>query len=594
MEFEKRQNVTEKEYLEMINKKTSALFKIAAENGAIAGGGTIEEVNALSTYGESLGLAFQIRDDYLDISSNEEILGKDIGNDIRNGKKTLIAVHSLNNSNDFEKKFLYDIFGNIEASEEDIRKVYDLFNSLGSVEYARDAAFRNSIMVFDEIQIIIRKYSLQNAILFNGKANTKSVLGKIFPILQKKGLSPKEIIPLVEKIVKEVNKISLNDQIKELEKIAPDLLVKEKKERDYSLPELPNAIYGKVVTRFPPEPNGYLHIGHAKAAVVDYEYAKKYDGKFILRFDDTNPLNADEKFYSAQKKDLEWLDIKWDEEYCTSNNLEKHYELAEKLINQDNAYICDCSPDDIKKNRSIKKNCKCRNNSTGENLDYWKNIISSSKDGMVLRLKGKMDSNNTAMRDPTLFRIIEFPHPLQGDKYRVWPTYDFAGAIEDSLSGVTHPFRTKEYELRDECYFYLLDLLKLRKPNLMEFARLSIRGMPVSKRKIKPLIDKNLVNGYDDIRLPTLMGLKKRGILAESIKKFVISQGISKVESIVSFSLVEAENRKILDPITKRYFFVSNPIEINVINAKKMEKYGSADSLCSTVFRLCGSFFCSA
>jgi geranylgeranyl diphosphate synthase type I len=154
MEFEKRQNVTENEYLEMINKKTSALFKIAAENGAIAGGGTIEEVNALGAYGESLGLAFQIRDDYLDISSNEEILGKDIGNDIRNGKKTLIAVHSLNNSNDFEKKFLYDIFGNIEASEEDIRKVYDLFNSLGSVEYARDTAFKYSIKAKESLKVL--------------------------------------------------------------------------------------------------------------------------------------------------------------------------------------------------------------------------------------------------------------------------------------------------------------------------------------------------------------------------------------------------------------------------------------------------------
>ena len=199
-------------------------------------------------------------------------------------------------------------------------------------------------------------------------------------------------------------------------------------------------------------------------------------------------------------------------------------------------------------------------------------MISSTVEGAILRLKGDMTCVNTAMRDPTLFRIIDKSHPLHGDKYRVWPTYDFAGAVEDSLSGVTHPFRTKEYELRDECYFHLLELLKLRKPHLMEFARLSIEGMPVSKRKIKPLIEKGMVSGYDDIRLPTLRGLEKRGILPEAIKQFVFSQGISKVESSVAFSLVEAINRKIIDPIAKRYFFVQNPIKLVVEDAPVREK----------------------
>jgi len=199
-------------------------------------------------------------------------------------------------------------------------------------------------------------------------------------------------------------------------------------------------------------------------------------------------------------------------------------------------------------------------------------MLSSSLDDVILRLRGDMCCSNTAMRDPTLFRIIEKPHPIHGDKYRVWPTYDFAGAVEDSISGVTHPFRTKEYELRDECYFKLLDLLKLRKPHLMEFARLSIEGMPVSKRKIKPLIEKGLVSGYDDIRLPTLRGLKKRGILPEAIKQFVLSQGTSKVESTASFGLVESFNRKILDPKTKRYFFVKNPMKLVVENAPAMKK----------------------
>jgi len=428
-------------------------------------------------------------------------------------------------------------------------------------------------MSVDKIKETARIYALQNAIQFNGKANPKAVIGKVIAVLQKEGFSPKEIIPVVNKVVDEVNKIPLEKQFFEIEKKAPELLKKEKKERDFSLPDLPGAVKGKVVTRFPPEPNGYLHIGHAKASIVDHDYARMYDGKFILRFDDTNPENAELEFYDVQKEDLRWLGLEWDKEYCTSDNIEKHYKFAEQLIKQGDAYLCDCTAEDIKKGRFQGHECDCRGqDSCRDDLDVWKELITSSLDGYILRLKGEMTCANTAMRDPTMFRIIETPHPLHGDKYRVWPTYDFAGAIEDSISGVTHPFRTKEYELRDQCYYRLLDLLNIRKPYLMEFARLSITGMPVSKRKIKPLIEKGLVSGYDDIRLPTLRGLKKRGIQPEAIKNFILSQGISKSESNVNFGLLESENRKIVDPVAKRYFFVNNPLKLVVENAPKTSK----------------------
>jgi glutamyl-tRNA synthetase len=427
-------------------------------------------------------------------------------------------------------------------------------------------------MSTDKIKKTARVHALQNAVQFDGKANVKAVTGKAIAALQKDGFSPNEILPIVNVVVNEVNQISLEKQIAELEQLAPELLQKEKKERDFSLPELPEAEKGKVITRFPPEPNGYLHIGHAKAAIVDYEYAKTYDGKFILRFDDTNPEHAELEFYEVQKEDLRWLGIKWDREYHTSDNLKTHYKLAEQLINQGDAYICKCAPEAIREGRFHGKKCKCCSDSCGDNIDLWKEMISSSAEGAILRLRGDMACANTAMRDPTLFRIIGKPHPIHGNKYRVWPTYDFAGAVEDSISGVTHPFRTKEYELRDECYFRILEMLNLRKPHLMEFARLSIDGMPVSKRKIKPLIDNGLVSGYDDIRLPTLRGLAKRGIMPEAIKQFVFSQGISKVESTVTFSLVEAINRKLVDPIAKRYFFVQNPVKLMVENAPATEK----------------------
>jgi len=421
----------------------------------------------------------------------------------------------------------------------------------------------------EDIKQTARKFALQNAVQFDGIAQLKAVIGKVIGMYQKQGVNPKEIIPLVKKTVDEVNNLPIEQQRQELEQIAPELLVKEKKIRDYSLPDLPHAEQGKVITRFPPEPNGYLHIGHAKAAIIDYEYAQNYNGRFILRFDDTNPEKDLMEFYDAQKKDLEWLGITWNQCYHTSDNLKKHYELCEQLITQSDAYVCYCDAETIKKGRQQKKTCSCALESADVHQERWEKLLISPDEQGIVRLKADMKSLNTAMRDPTLFRVIKTPHPIQKDRFHLWPTYDFAGAVEDSISGVTHPFRTKEYELRDEVYFYLLEKLGLRKPYLMEFARLSIEGMPVSKRKITPLIDNGAVTGYDDIRLPTLRGLKKRGIVPEAIKKFVFTQGISKVESVVSFGLVEAENRKIIDKRAKRLFFVPDPVILQVSDIPK-------------------------
>jgi glutamyl-tRNA synthetase len=423
-------------------------------------------------------------------------------------------------------------------------------------------------MSTEKIQREARKFALQNAVQFNGKANEKAVAGKVIAALKNEGFSPAQIIPVVTAVVSAVNRMAPHEQLTELESLAPELLQKEKRERDFSLPALPFAEKGNVVTRFPPEPNGYLHIGHAKAAIIDSEYARMYDGRFILRFDDTNPENADLEFYDAQKEDLRWLGIEWDTEYHTSDNLETHYALAERLIRQGDAYLCQCTAEAIKEGRFHAKACQCRTDRTGEAaVDLWKEMLASTEVGGILRLRGEMNSENTAMRDPTLFRMIEAAHPLTGDKYHMWPTYDFAGAVEDSLSGVTHPFRTKEYELRDPVYFHILRLLGLREPHLMEFSRLSIEGMPVSKRKIKPLIEQGVVSGFDDVRLPTLRGLKRRGIVPEAIKQFVLQQGFSKVESVVDFSLVESVNRKYLDPRVKRYYFVPHPIKLSVDGA---------------------------
>ncbi len=410
----------------------------------------------------------------------------------------------------------------------------------------------------DDIAALARKHALLNAAEFDGQAQAKAVIGKVMAAVD---ADPREVIPVVRRAVTEVNELSLEEQRTE---IAEHGYERRETMHEEGLPELPHAIQGEVVTRFPPEPNGYLHIGHAKAAVVDHEYARRYNGRFILRFDDTNPANESMEFYEAQREGLRWLGIEWDHEYRTSDNLPRHYELAEQLIEQGDAYLCTCPPDRVRENRRRGHACACRDSMT---MDKWHDFFDMEPGSAVLRLAGDIRSDNTAMRDPTLLRIIDEPHPVHGDTYRVWPTYDFTGAIEDSLSGVTHPFRTKEYELRDEVYFYLLERLGLRKPHLMEFARLSVQGMPVSKRKIRPLIDDGHVEGWDDPRLPTLLGLRRRGIQPEAIRDFVLSQGISRAESTVTFDQVEAFNRKLLDPTARRYFYVPDPVRVDVAEA---------------------------
>ena len=249
--------------------------------------------------------------------------------------------------------------------------------------------------------------------------------------------------------------------------------------------------------------------------------------------------------------------------------MELLYDYASQLIQKGDAYICTCTPEEIKEGRRSGTACSCRNRNKADNEIMWEDLLAGRLKG-ILRLKGDMESKNTAFRDSTLFRIIEKEHPRQGKKYRVWPTYDFSGSIEDSIHGVTHAFRTKEYELRDRGYFKVLDCLGLRRPILMEFSRLEIKHMPVSKRVLKPWIDKGLVEGWSDIRLPTLRALRRRGIKPEAIEEFVLKQGFSKAEAKPSMEILEAINRKLVDSKAKRYFFVPDPVKLIVKNAPEI------------------------
>ena len=425
----------------------------------------------------------------------------------------------------------------------------------------------------------IKIIALKNSVEHGGKAQSDTVIGKFVGSKPELRSQIKVLIPGITTIVQEVNSLSLADQKSLLEELAPKNEVAKKKQvsgqqqqQQQQLPPLEGALQGKVVTRFPPEPNGYPHIGHAKAAIIDEEYARMYGGKLILRFDDTNPLNERMEYYDAIAEGLKWLGVKPDIVKNTSDDIELLHNHGRRLIELDGAYVCICSQDIIHDLRARGVPCECRRDPAIA-LDRIGKLFNGSyeQNEAIVRFKGDMADRNTAMRDPTLFRIIEHDHPRLGNRVRVWPTYDFAAPIEDSADGVTHALRTKEYELRNALYFAILGRLNLRKPYLIEFSRLEFEGIPVSKRKIKPLIENGIIRSWDDPRLPTLAALRRRGFMPEAIRKFVLSLGLTLAETKPPFESLEAFNRKIIDPISLRLFFVKNPVELHVSGALEME-----------------------
>ena len=423
---------------------------------------------------------------------------------------------------------------------------------------------------FNKIKIII----LKNAVEYQD-ARLDVVISKIIAMDPDFKKEIKKIIPKIKEEIDNINELPKKSQIellKEMDSTYGHKKRDSKDKKEFNLPTLNNAIEGFVVTRFPPEPNGYPHIGHAKAAIIDEEYARHYKGKFILRFDDTNPLNEKIEYYDAILEGIKWLKINPDIIKNTSDDINLLHKYGKEIIKSDGAYICTCRQETIHKLRANGIQCKCRKDLsiTLENMEKIFDGYFHTNDA-IIRFKGDMSGKNTAMRDPTLFRIIEKEHPKLGNKIFLWPTYDFAAPIEDSLDGVTHAFRTKEYELRNELYRKILKILKLRVPEVIEFSRLEFEGLPVSKRKIKPLIENSVIKGWDDPRLPTLIAFKKRGFTPEAIRQFVLSLGLTLSETKPSMEILESFNRKIIEHESKRLFFVNEPFKITLKNGPPLD-----------------------
>ena len=327
-----------------------------------------------------------------------------------------------------------------------------------------------------------------------------------------------------------------------------------------------------IITRFPPEPNGYLHIGHAKSICLNFGMAKKYNGKCNLRFDDTNPVKEDTEYVDSIRDDIRWLGFQWAEERYASDYFEQLYAWAEQLIQEGLAYVDDQSQEEISKGRGVPTapgmESPYRNRSVEENLDLFRRMRAGEfADGSrVLRAKIDMSSPNMHMRDPIMYRILHASHHRTGDKWCIYPMYDFAHGQSDSIEGITHSICTLEFEVHRPLYDWFCEALHIHHPQQVEFARLNLNYTIMSKRKLLQLVKEGYVNGWDDPRMPTICGLRRRGYTAASLRNFAETVGVAKRDNIIDVSLLEHCVREDLNKTAIRTMAVLDPVKLIIDN----------------------------
>ena len=427
-----------------------------------------------------------------------------------------------------------------------------------------------------ELKELIRKAALLNAVSHDGKAQAGAMVGKILGERQDLRTKVKELSSIINTIVNEVNSLSIAEQKAIVEKNWPETQRKEKVE-EKRLPPLPNADkYSQIVTRFSPNPDCVLHLGSARAIILSHEYARMYKGKFILRFEDTDPKVKRPSliFYDSIRQDLKWLGCKVDEEYIQSDRLPIYYDYTERLIRDGNAYVCECPPEEFRKKILAKEPCPCRLLSASENLERWNRMLSGgyTEGQAVVRVKTELEHLNPAVRDWPALRIIDtkkYPHPRVGSKYIVWPLYNLAAGLDDHLMGMTHIIRGKEHYTNMVRQKYMYKHLGWKYPEAIHYGRLKITGTFLSKSKIIQGVKEGIYTGFDDPRLGTFAALRKRGITPEAIKKMIIDVGTKSNDVTLSWENLYSYNRKILDASSNRYFFVPEPVELKVLGVPK-------------------------
>ncbi len=415
-----------------------------------------------------------------------------------------------------------------------------------------------------------RKYALQNAVLHGGKAEAKAVLGKLLaedPSLRSRA---EEVAAVVARVVVAVNGLDPEVQKAELAAVAPELLEKPKPLAPKELPPLPDAIDGRVVARLAPYPSGPLHLGNARAFVLNDEYVKRYRGRLILAFDDT--IGSEEKpvlpeAYDQVKDGLDWAGVLYDEVLYKSDRLPIHYEWAERLMATGMTYACTCDPETLRKNREAERACVHRSQDPDETIAIWKAMLAGEygEGEAVLRIKTDMHHPNPAFRDRVLFRVSNREHPRVGTKFHVWPLLEFSWAVDDHLLGITHVIRGKDLVIEDEMETLLWDLLEIdRRPHFIHFGILRFKDLELSKSRYRREIAAGNLTGIDDPRTWTLQSLRRRGIRPAALRDFVLSFGLSLADIEVAADTLYAENRKLIDKEANRYFFVPDPVAVEI------------------------------
>lgn len=338
---------------------------------------------------------------------------------------------------------------------------------------------------------------------------------------------------------------------------------------------LKGAEMGKVVTRFPPEPSGFLHIGHAKAALLNDYFARRYKGKLLVRFDDTNTEKATQGFEDAITQDLARLGIKPDAILYTSDYFPQLLEEAERFIREEKAYVDATSPDEMKQQRLKKQANEYRTQSVEENLRLWSEMLNGTPTGETCVLRAKIDirHKNGTMRDPTMYRTKAVPHHRTGTTYNVYPTYDFSCPLVDSWTDVTHALRSLEYKDREAQYKWFVKAAGVRAPEVWEFSRLDFVRTVLSKRKLQRLVDIGAAQSWDDPRFPTIQGVRRRGMTIKALRAFILSQGASRNNTTQEWDKIWAVNKRVIDPIAPRH------VAINVTKAKKVTVENGQDEV---------------
>ena len=426
-----------------------------------------------------------------------------------------------------------------------------------------------------ETRAKIRKYALQNAVKYEKPPKEDAVVKKVLAEHLELRKDAKRVSILAKEEIKSIEAMSKEERVEELTKIAPELVTeltvkaKEKEKREPGLPELSLAEGEKVVMRFAPNPNGAATLGSTRGIIVNSEYVKMHDGKFILRFDDTDPVLKRPllEAYDWYLEDCAWLDAEPDEVVVASERMDLYYKYAEELLKKGVAYVCFCPAETFKQYKDHKRPCPHRAADIEANIGCWKKMLNGvyEEKEAVLRIKTDMASADPALRDWVALRILKRAHPRVGDKYVVWPTLDFESAIEDHLLGITHIIRGKDLMKSEKRQRFLYDHLGWRYPATMVWGRIKVQEFgKLSTSELRKRIENGEYEGWDDPQLPTLKALRRRGFQPEAIRKFFISIGVTQTDIAVSMKNLYAENRKAVDALASRYFFVRNPKEMKL------------------------------